>query len=313
MSLILEALKKSQDARLDSSQQGPVAINWQQKLTTPKRLPVVFVLTGGVIAVLSVGLLFKMLIGQPGQPIETAVKINLPATSDVAKMPVIEALEQPSLNMSKPDFPVDLKVLPDELQPVAPVEVVVTRVHKEQKVLSEQIQQPVVEKVKPAKGMDPVRAIKLMPGGEELSPGRQLLEQEIVREAIESQHVVDKSANAHPVTPMGATSGTRSELADGSPVDSGLSEELSAAAVIPAKVVPEIPLLIEMPYAFQKSLPPLVINVHAYSEDPADRYVVLNMRRYRESGKTREGLEVVSIRENSLVLKYDSHQFLLRR
>ncbi|MES9845215.1 MAG: general secretion pathway protein GspB [Candidatus Sedimenticola sp. 6PFRAG5] len=37
------------------------------------------------------------------------------------------------------------------------------------------------------------------------------------------------------------------------------------------------------------------------------------MKRYRESDKTREGMRVVSIRENSLVLEYGQRKFRILR
>ena len=74
-----------------------------------------------------------------------------------------------------------------------------------------------------------------------------------------------------------------------------------------------IPLLEELPPGFRNSLPRLDVNAHVYSEAPAARMVIINMRRYREGDNTAEGLTIEKISEDGVTLAYAEHTFRLRR
>ena len=73
------------------------------------------------------------------------------------------------------------------------------------------------------------------------------------------------------------------------------------------------PFLRTLPYLFQKTLPELVINAQVYSESAESRFVILNMKRYAEGQRTREGVLVERIETDSLVLQYQGQRFRVRR
>ena len=73
------------------------------------------------------------------------------------------------------------------------------------------------------------------------------------------------------------------------------------------------PFLRTLPYLFQKTLPELVINAQVYSESADSRFVILNMKRYVEGQRTREGVLVELIEADSLVLEYQGQRFRVRR
>jgi general secretion pathway protein B len=58
-------------------------------------------------------------------------------------------------------------------------------------------------------------------------------------------------------------------------------------------------------------LPQLRLELHAYAERPADRFVFINGRKYAEGQRLSEGPEIVSIAPNGAVLSHLGHRFLL--
>lgn len=102
------------------------------------------------------------------------------------------------------------------------------------------------------------------------------------------------------VLPSRAATGTATETATG---DSGGDAE----AVLIA------PLLAEKPAAFRQRLPELVINVHAWTANPAQRFVLINMQRYGEGDRLREGPRLRQVTPDGAVLEYDGELFTLPR
>lgn len=74
-----------------------------------------------------------------------------------------------------------------------------------------------------------------------------------------------------------------------------------------------VPTLDSLPLAFQQSLPPLHLDVHSYSGDPASRFVVINMQRYTRGETLAAGPTVVAIVVNGVILEYHGQKFLLPR
>ena len=60
-------------------------------------------------------------------------------------------------------------------------------------------------------------------------------------------------------------------------------------------------------------LPPLHLDIHVYANNPSDRFVFLNMKKYREGDTTNEGLLVEAIRRDDVVLNHQGKRFALPR
>jgi general secretion pathway protein B len=58
-------------------------------------------------------------------------------------------------------------------------------------------------------------------------------------------------------------------------------------------------------------LPQLRLELHAYAERPADRFVFINGRKYTEGQRLSEGPEIIAIAPNGAVLGHLGHRFLL--
>lgn len=73
----------------------------------------------------------------------------------------------------------------------------------------------------------------------------------------------------------------------------------------------QIPLLSEMPSRFQRSVPTIDYEIHAYSENDRSGFVKLNGAIRKIGAEVEPGLRVVAILKNSLVLSYNDTQFRL--
>jgi general secretion pathway protein B len=71
-----------------------------------------------------------------------------------------------------------------------------------------------------------------------------------------------------------------------------------------------VPHLVEMPLAFQKSIPDLVFNSHVYASEPSSRRVMINSQ-YLRAGDVFSGLRVERISEEGVVLSKGGRPFRL--
>jgi general secretion pathway protein B len=76
---------------------------------------------------------------------------------------------------------------------------------------------------------------------------------------------------------------------------------------------PPLPYIWEMPFAERKALPPLVISMHVFSDDPAGRFVVIDGERYEEGEEIGPDLTIGPIRRDGVVLNAKGKSYLLPR
>lgn len=75
----------------------------------------------------------------------------------------------------------------------------------------------------------------------------------------------------------------------------------------------KVPFLREMAPAFRRNVPNLNINIFVYAENPDDRFVIIDMKKYRIGQETTDGLKIKQIKSNSLVLRYNNRTFQIER
>lgn len=61
------------------------------------------------------------------------------------------------------------------------------------------------------------------------------------------------------------------------------------------------------------SIPELHLDIHVYATTPAERFVFINMRKYREGGQTPEGTRIERITRDGVVLNHRGVRFLMPR
>jgi general secretion pathway protein B len=84
----------------------------------------------------------------------------------------------------------------------------------------------------------------------------------------------------------------------------------SAARQEPASTEPPLPSASALA-AEGVVVPPLRLELHGFSESPADRFVFINGTRYREGETLREGPRLLSIERNGAVLSQQGRRFML--
>ena len=91
------------------------------------------------------------------------------------------------------------------------------------------------------------------------------------------------------------------------------TQSLANAAFVPKQPTPTGPTLpsVTALQAQGINVPPLRLELHAYSERPAERFVFINGRKYKEGERLNEGPEVVRIEANGVVLSQQGQRFQL--
>ena len=73
------------------------------------------------------------------------------------------------------------------------------------------------------------------------------------------------------------------------------------------------PFLSDMPFEFQLSVPNLNLNVFVYTDYAADRFIMVNMKKYRVGQKINNEMLLQEIRPDSIVVQYQDKVFQIRQ
>jgi general secretion pathway protein B len=73
------------------------------------------------------------------------------------------------------------------------------------------------------------------------------------------------------------------------------------------------PYLSGMSYDFRRSVPDIRINVFVYTENAANRMIMIDMKRYQVGEEIAEGMELNEIRKNSIVVEFKDEVFQIKR
>lgn len=87
----------------------------------------------------------------------------------------------------------------------------------------------------------------------------------------------------------------------------------AAEATVPPATGERLMTLDELRLAGTVQLPELHLDIHVYAEDPAERFVFINMNKHREDSRLDEGPVVAEITPEGVVLRHQGRTFLLPR
>lgn len=76
---------------------------------------------------------------------------------------------------------------------------------------------------------------------------------------------------------------------------------------------PAPPLLRDLPAEFRAVVPPLSLDVHVYAPTVSGRFVLINMKKYREGDLLAEGPTIEEITTDGVVLSYQGERFRIAR
>lgn len=88
---------------------------------------------------------------------------------------------------------------------------------------------------------------------------------------------------------------------------------LPSKALIPPDPNEVVPTLQELNLSGNHAIPDLHLDLHVYAARPADRFVFINNRKYKEGSTLQEGPTVERITRDGVLLRYQSLRFLLPR
>jgi general secretion pathway protein B len=91
------------------------------------------------------------------------------------------------------------------------------------------------------------------------------------------------------------------------------TREENTVAAAPPPPPEEIPLFKDLPYSFRNSAPHMAINVFVYDIKPEDRFVVLNMTKYKVGQTTKDSVEIKEIRPDGVIASYGGRVFRIER
>lgn len=96
------------------------------------------------------------------------------------------------------------------------------------------------------------------------------------------------------------------------PAPAPAAEPATVAAALPDDPM-LLPSMQEVVANGSLSLPPMHIDIHVYSDTPSDRFVFINMNKYRENERLDEGPVVREITRDGVVLTHRGTEFFLAR
>jgi general secretion pathway protein B len=73
------------------------------------------------------------------------------------------------------------------------------------------------------------------------------------------------------------------------------------------------PHLRDLPVEFQEKVPPFKITMFAYSKNPAERFVIIDMKKSRVGDRLPGGILLLEIQSENLVLELDGQKFMIPR
>lgn len=149
--------------------------------------------------------------------------------------------------------------------------------------------------------------------------GESLLADAAVDGRVAGDSAADAAATPAPV-PRTVAAGERVERRAGKDPDTGTgtdnhggpAETTDAVATPPAVDGGSGPVTPwgQLPLTYRAQVPTFAINVHVYAPEPARRFVMVDMKRYREGDTLPVGPRVESITSDGLVLAWRGRRFL---
>ena len=108
-------------------------------------------------------------------------------------------------------------------------------------------------------------------------------------------------------TPISATAGT------GPPPAARTTMPLVSVANLPVSTAGILPSLTELRANGTLQLPDLHVDIHVYSDVQSERFVFINMNKYRENSSLDEGPVLKQITSDGVILEYRGTVFMLPR
>ena len=97
------------------------------------------------------------------------------------------------------------------------------------------------------------------------------------------------------------------------PISAVKASSDAGAPARPADAPPSLPLYYELAYGVRKDIPPFALSMHVFAADTGGRFVVVDGERKAEGDTIKEGLVVREIRPDGMVLEFRGQRFFYPR
>jgi len=84
-------------------------------------------------------------------------------------------------------------------------------------------------------------------------------------------------------------------------------------AATPPQDLSQLPSWYELPLEFRNRLSLPRLDLHAYSEEPRNRFILVNLKKYREGDRLDSGLILQEILPDGMVMSYRGERFLVEK
>lgn len=95
------------------------------------------------------------------------------------------------------------------------------------------------------------------------------------------------------------------------PIQTAVNVQPAPSETIPIKN--DLFFLNELPSDFRQTVPKFTINVFVYSQQPEDRWVMIDMVKYKPGQQIKDALLLQEIRPDSLIVVYQNRTFQIKR
>ncbi len=75
----------------------------------------------------------------------------------------------------------------------------------------------------------------------------------------------------------------------------------------------DIPFLNDLPFEFRQTIPKFTINVFVYSQDPEERFIMIDMVKYKPGQQIKDAILLKEILPDSFVVDYQNREFKIKR
>jgi general secretion pathway protein B len=89
--------------------------------------------------------------------------------------------------------------------------------------------------------------------------------------------------------------------------------ELSEKIIVSPSNKSSISLLRELSADFQAKVPPININVFAYAEQPNNRFIIVDMVKYKIGQRVKQQISILNILPDSVLLRFEGQDFRIER
>lgn len=293
MSFILDALKKSENAR--QRQIGPAVAELPRRRRQSERPIWAFVVAA--LLLITIGMLGAVLARKQGGEVT--------ATAAMTTNPMMAANAAQGVDPAMQQMPQDIPTVLPARQQIQYAQQQYPQQYQQQQYPQYQQSQQYQNEQMPAQFGGPP------PGNAGGNPGMRSLAEESAADGLEGDSGL---AAAFAAAQADVEREERQAAPIQAPAVAPLGSASSQARSIPAGGAPGeiLPTIGELA-ASGRTFPTMRLDIHSFADKPADRFIFVNMRKYGEGSTLQEGPAVERITEEGVVLNQQGLRFLLPR